>query len=161
VAPHANIVERRMSKFMREPPSIRSAASVIVTATASVVVIGGVLMRFLDHQEYATVWLGMWWAIQTVTTVGYGDVTPHRVIGRLIATFVMLEGVAFVAIVTAVITSSFVARAAAERAADAEEAGETEEAHLAARFDELDRRLDGFEALLLGLAPPTDKGETP
>jgi voltage-gated potassium channel Kch len=161
VAPHANIVERRMSKFMREPPSIRSAASVIVTATASVVVLGGVLMRFLDHQEYATVWLGMWWAIQTVTTVGYGDVTPHRVIGRLIATFVMLEGVAFVAIVTAVITSSFVARAAEERAADAEEAGETEEAHLAARIDELDRRLDGFEALLRGLAPPTDKGETP
>jgi voltage-gated potassium channel Kch len=161
VAPRANLVERRMSKFMREPPSIRSAASVIVTATASVVVIGGVLMRFLDHQEYPSVWLGMWWAIQTVTTVGYGDVTPHRVIGRLIATFVMLEGVAFVAIVTAVITSSFVARAAEERAADAEEAGETEEAHLAARFDELDRRLDGFETLLRGLAPPTDKGETP
>jgi voltage-gated potassium channel Kch len=150
-----------MSKFMHEPPSIRSAASVIVTATALIVVGGGALMRVLDHHEYPSIWIGMWWAIQTVTTVGYGDVTPRNVVGRLVASFVMLEGIAFVAIVTAIITSSFVARAAAEREADAVEAGDTEEAHLEARFDELDRRLDRFETLLRGVAPPTDKGETP
>ena len=118
-------------------------------------------MRVLDHHEYPSIWIGMWWAIQTVTTVGYGDVTPRNVVGRLVASFVMLEGIAFVAIVTAIITSSFVARAAAEREADAVEAGDTEEAHLEARFDELDRRLDRFETLLRGVAPPTDKGETP
>ena len=48
-----NPVERRMSRFLREPPSVRTAASVIVTATAMVVVVGGVLMRFLDHDEYS------------------------------------------------------------------------------------------------------------
>jgi hypothetical protein len=65
-----NIIERRTSKFLREPPSVRLAANVIVTATLLVVVIGGVMMRVLDHREYHTVWLGMWWVPQTVTTVG-------------------------------------------------------------------------------------------
>ena len=115
-APRPNPIERRMSRFLREPPSIRIAASVIVMATAAVVVGGGILIRVLDHREYANVWVGMWWSIQTVTTVGYGDVTPKDVAGRLVGAFVMLEGIAFLAIVTAAITSTFVARAQSERA---------------------------------------------
>jgi voltage-gated potassium channel len=66
-----NLIERRMSRFLREPPSVRTAASVIVTATAMVVVGGGVAMWLLDHDEYSNVWVGMWWALETVTTVGY------------------------------------------------------------------------------------------
>jgi voltage-gated potassium channel Kch len=57
----------------------------------------------------------MWWAIQTVTTVGYGDVTPKEPNGRIVATFVMLEGIAFLSIVTASITSTFVERATRDR----------------------------------------------
>src|SRR4249919_3520183 len=114
VASRPNPVERRMSKFLREPPSIRTAASVIVTATAAVVIVGGILIRVLDHSEYSSIWVGMWWALQTVTTVGYGDVTPAHPSGRIVAAFVMLEGIAFLAIVTAAITSTFVARATAE-----------------------------------------------
>src|SRR5690242_1282262 len=98
-APRPNLIDRRMSKFLREPPSVRIAASVIVTATALVVVGGGLLIRLLDHSEYPTIWLGMWWAIQTVTTVGYGDVTPKHPSGRIVAVFVMLEGIAFLAII--------------------------------------------------------------
>lgn len=108
-----------MSKFLREPPSVRLAAGVIVTATAAIVIGSGVLMRALDHREYSSVWVGMWWALQTVTTVGYGDVTPHERIGRIVAAFVMLEGIAFLAIVTAAITSTFVARAEREQRDDA------------------------------------------
>src|SRR5215471_11720833 len=107
-----------MSKFMREPPSIRTAASVIVTATAVIVVGGGVLIRLIDHSEYPNVWVGMWWALQTVTTVGYGDVTPAHASGRLVGAVVMLEGIAFLAITTALITSTFVTRAERERAID-------------------------------------------
>jgi voltage-gated potassium channel len=110
-----NVVERRMSRFLSEPPSVRTAAGVIVTATTAVVVGGGVLMRLLDHGEYSDIWVGMWWALQTVTTVGYGDVTPKNPSGRIIAAFVMLQGIAFLAIITAAITSTFVARATKER----------------------------------------------
>jgi voltage-gated potassium channel Kch len=90
----------------------------------------------------------MWWAIQTVTTVGYGDVTPQHVSGRIVATFVMLEGIAFLAIVTAAITSTFVARAtAAHQEAEALE-DESDAQRMDARFDELDRKLDRLEAAL-------------
>jgi voltage-gated potassium channel len=112
--PRTNPIEREMSRFLREPPSVRTAARVIVVATAAVVVGGGVLMRFLDHDEYSSVWVGMWWALQTVTTVGYGDVTPKHVSGRIVAAFVMLEGIAALTIIIAAITSTFVARAERE-----------------------------------------------
>jgi len=136
-----------MAKFLREPPTVRGAVATIVVATASVVVAGGVLIRVLDHEEYSSVWVGMWWGIQTVTTVGYGDVTPANWSGRLIAAFVMLYGIAFLAIVTAAITSTFVARAARERQA-ADEVTELE--RIEARFDELERKLDRLEAALRG-----------
>jgi len=136
-----NLIERRMSKFLREAPSVRLAASVIVTATALVVVGGGILIRVLDHSEYSSVWVGMWWAIQTVTTVGYGDVTPKHVSGRLVGALVMLEGIAFIAIITAAITSTFVARAERELA----EAGDTGAAELEARLNE---RFDRLETMI-------------
>ncbi len=143
-----NLVERRMSRFLQEPPSIRVAASVIVSATATVVIGAGILFRIFDHHEYPNIWIGMWLAIQTVTTVGYGDVPPKDPIGRIVAAFVMLEGIAFIAIITAAVTSTFVARAVQERGE--EEAGEDEaqEERFDARFDDLAARLERVEALL-------------
>ncbi len=152
--PRPNLIERRMSRFLREPPSVRTAAGVIVTATAVVVVAGGVAMRLLDHDEYPNVWVGMWWALQTVTTVGYGDVTPAHTSGRIVATFVMLEGIAFLTIIIAAITSTFVARAEAERdaAEDADKARADE--RLQAGLDDLRARLDRVEAMLSRLSEP-------
>ena len=74
--------------------------------------------------------------------------TPRNTSGRIVAAIVMLEGIALLTIVTAAITSIFVARAAQER--HIAEAGETEEAEarMNARFDKLDARLDHVEALL-------------
>ena len=97
---------RLLQELRHAPPSVRVAAGVIVTATTIVVLGSGILMRVLDHREYANIWVGMWWALQTVTTVGYGDVTPAAPIGRAVASFVMLEGIAFLAIITAAITRS-------------------------------------------------------
>lgn len=146
--PRPNLIERRMSKFLREPPSMRIAASVIVTATALAVVGGGILMWVFDHKEYSNIWVGMWWALQTVTTVGYGDVTPKAAIGRVIASAVMLEGIAFLAIITAAITSTFVARAQRERdlAEGIDEAAF--EKRIEGRLDELSGRFDQLEAML-------------
>ena len=137
-----------MTRFLREPPSVRTAAGVIVTATTVVVVAGGVFMRLLDHGEYSNVWVGMWWALQTVTTVGYGDVTPKNPSGRIVAILVMLQGIAFLAITTAAITSTFVARASKEReraqAADEDDA----EVRIEARLVGIDERLDRLEKML-------------
>jgi voltage-gated potassium channel len=143
----ANVVERTMTRFLRRPPSVRGAASVIVTVTAIVVVGGGILMRVFDHTEYPNIWVGMWWALQTVTTVGYGDVTPERRIGRIIASFVMLEGIAFVTIVIAAITSTFVARAAKDRGFQQEAlpgatASEAQLERIEQRLERIEQRLD-------------------
>jgi len=146
--PRPNLIERRTSRLLRQPPSVRSAAGVIVTATAVVVVVGGILIRFLDHEEYSNIWVGMWWALQTVTTVGYGDVTPKHTSGRIVAAFVMLEGIAFLTIIIAAITSTFVARAAEEREAEEEAVGETADQRIESQLHDLALRMAHVEAML-------------
>jgi voltage-gated potassium channel len=142
------LIERRMTRFLREPVSVRNAASVIVTASVVIVVAAGVLMRVLDHREFPNIWLGLWWAVQTVTTVGYGDVTPRDVPGRIVAAAVMLEGIALLAIVTAAVTSTFVERAQRDRErAEAKELERDQEA-INVRFDDLAARLERVEAML-------------
>ena len=120
----------------------------IVTATVLIVVVGGVLMRVLDHKEYASVWLGMWWVLETVTTVGYGDLTPESVIGKILTSLVMLWGVAFLAIITAAITSVFVARAQRERMAEVEPAAAAAEHTVGDRLDHIDAQLEQLRELL-------------
>jgi voltage-gated potassium channel len=135
---------KRLDRFLNDPASVRQAMSTIVSTTAAVVVASGALMRLVDHREYHSVWQGMWWAVQTVTTVGYGDVTPRYVSGRIVAVFVMLEGIAFLAIVTALITSTFVQRATQLRSPD-----ETAEPPtFDSRFDDLEGRLERIEESL-------------
>jgi voltage-gated potassium channel len=89
----------------------RYAASVIVAFWALGVVVFGVVERLVDPDTFDNVWLGMWWAIQTVTTVGYGDVVPGSTAGKVIASFMMLGGLSLFAVVTGAITSAFVAQA--------------------------------------------------
>jgi len=145
------LLERQMQRFLRKPVSVRGAASVIVTTTGLIVVASGFLMRVLDHKEYPNIFIGMWWAIQTVTTVGYGDVTPKAVAGRIVAAVVMLEAIALVAIVTAAITSTFVARAKHLQDVNAAREDEQREADIDRRFDDLAVRLDRLETMLRGL----------
>jgi voltage-gated potassium channel len=90
----------------------------------------------------------MWWALQTVTTVGYGGVTPESVAGRFVAGVVMLAGVAFLAIVTAAVTSSFVARAQAQRGAEDATGEDLAAQRLDARLQDITARLDRVERLL-------------
>lgn len=141
-----NLIERRVERFLREPPSVRNAAGVIVVATTVVVVGAGVLITLIDNQEYPNVGIGIWWALQTVTTVGYGDVAPRQLAGRVVGALVMLEGIAFIAIVTAVITSTFVARATREQEAEARQDELSDRELMESRFDALERKLDAVIA---------------
>ena len=94
--------------MLRDSLTARRAAGIIAVFTVAITVAGGLLERFLDHQEYPTIGRGMWFALQTVTTVGYGDVTPKQPVGRFIATVVMLTGIGFLAVVTAAVTATLV-----------------------------------------------------
>jgi voltage-gated potassium channel len=138
-------MERRISRFQRNPLSVANAVRIIVGSTAAVVVVSSLLMWLLDHKEYPNVGRALWWAMQTIPTVGYGDVTPQDPVGRIIATVVMLWGIAFLSILTAVITSTFVARAARER--ERELVQDAPQDPLA-KLDELAARLDRIEKLL-------------
>jgi voltage-gated potassium channel len=156
--PRPNLIERRLSRFLREPVSIRSAASVIVVATAVIVVVSGAAIRILDSDEYGSIWEGIWWAMQTVTTVGYGDVTPENVAGRFVAGAVMLAGVALVAIVTAAVTSSFVARAQAQRRAEDATEEDLAEQRLDAGLQDITARLERLERMLGALSEQSRSG---
>ncbi len=54
----------------------RDAAYVLGAFWAVAVVVFGVLERLVDPKTFHSVWLGMWWAVETVTTAGYGDIIP-------------------------------------------------------------------------------------
>jgi voltage-gated potassium channel len=140
-----------MARFLREPVSVRNAASVIVGATLLLVVASGVAIRILDHREYSNIWLGMWWALQTVTTVGYGDVTPKNTAGRIVGAIVIVEGIAFLAIITAAITSTFVARAQAQHDLVEAAADDLAEGDLHSQLEDLAGRLDRVEKMLIKL----------
>ena len=86
----------------------RRAAGIIAAFTVLITVAGGILERIVDHQEFPTIGRGLWFALQTVTTVGYGDVTPKQADGRFIAAVVMLAGIGFLAVITASVTASLV-----------------------------------------------------
>jgi voltage-gated potassium channel len=144
------ILERRVNRFLREPPTVRNAVRVIVSGSLLVVVLAAVVMRVVDRSDFSGLGDALWWSVQTVTTVGYGDITPAHTGGRIVAAIVMLWGIAFIAILTAAITSVFVARAARQYG----EAGAAREEEAAgARFDELAARLDRIEELLSRQTP--------
>ena len=106
----ARIIEwtrsRRQSRGLRP----RDAAFLITIVWFMSIVLWGVLERVVEPNQFHTVWLGMWWALQTVTTVGYGDIVPTSVAGRIIASFLLLGGLAFLTVIIAMITGGFVSR---------------------------------------------------
>ena len=60
----------------------RGAAVVIATVTTVITVGAGLLMTLIDHDTFSSLGTGIWWAMQTVTTVGYGDHVPESAGGR-------------------------------------------------------------------------------
>lgn len=95
----------------------RDAAYLIATFWTLAVVTFAVVERLVDPKSFPTIWLALWWAVETVTTVGYGDVVPGQTAGKFIGAFLMLGGLSLIAVITAAITSGFVSRAQDQRRA--------------------------------------------
>ena len=127
----------------RKPLTARRAARIIGLATLLVTVVGGVVIHFADQRNFSTIGEGMWWSIQTVTTVGYGDVVPSNTLGRLVASVVMLTGIGFLTVITATITSTFVE--SARRRVEGDTTGV-----VVAKLDQISERLEAIESRLKG-----------
>jgi voltage-gated potassium channel len=107
--------ERRIGS---SPLSLRSAARILMGVTLVVVLVAGLAMRLLDGEDFDNIGLALWWSLQTVTTVGYGDAVPTNAAGRAVGAVTMLGGIAFITVLTAVITSAFIERMRRQRSAE-------------------------------------------
>ena len=132
----------RFQNFLtRRPLTAGRAARVIVLATFLVTVLGGVLIWLVDHREFPDLGTGLWWALQTVTTVGYGDVVPEQTGGRIIGAVVMLQGIGTITVIAAAVTATLIEQVRSRH-------GLTEEHELAARLASMDARLAKIEKAL-------------
>ena len=139
-------LERQLDRAVARATTPRGAAIVIATASTVMTVVAGLLVTVLDSETFPSIGSGLWWAVQTVTTVGYGDEIPMSLAGRLVAALVMLLGIGFLTVITASITSTFVSRSRHE-ASDAQTA-------MADQLRQLDSRLERIEAALRGSSSP-------
>ena len=128
-------MRRRVQKKGLRP---RYAAFLIASVWVGAVVVFGIVEHLVDPESFPNVWLGMWWALETVTTVGYGDVVPADTAGKIIASFLLLGGLSLIAVVTGAVTSAFVAQAQAERQASGGDP-------VIEKLDDLSRRLESVQ----------------
>ena len=134
---------RPWKSFRANPSSLRYAIAAIISVSVVLVVLGAVVIRIFDAGEYPTIGDSLWFTLQTVTTVGYGDDTPTTTIGRIVASVVMLISIGLITMITAVITSLFIHSIGerenqSERDATAESLARIE-ASLASTQERLDR----------------------
>ena len=139
--PNQTRLERWLDREIARAATPRGAAGVIAAATTVITFAAALLMTVVDHENFPSLGSGLWWAAQTVTTVGYGDDVPTTVKGQLLAVLVMLFGIGFLTVVTAAITSSFIERSRLEhRRSDA--------APTAEQLRQIEQRLERIEAAL-------------
>jgi voltage-gated potassium channel len=119
----------------------------LLVVTAGLALLAAFIVTLVDRDDFPTFGTGLWWAIVTLATVGYGDVVPHTAWGRVIGSVVILVGVTMISFLTAVVTSYFVA-------ADQADAEERERQRTDALLEateslrRIEQRLDALERKL-------------
>jgi voltage-gated potassium channel len=108
--------------------------------------IGAVLMRVADEHNFPSIGLAFWWALQTITTVGYGDVVPTTTSGRIVGSVEMMLGVSLISLLTATVTSTVIQRG--EQAGKEEDRAQLERTAqtILAAIAQIDERLGRLEA---------------
>jgi voltage-gated potassium channel Kch len=156
---------------MTRRPSVTTIAIARLTlvttiVSAAVVVAGGTTVWRLERDRPGTTFHtwgdGVWWALTTLTTVGYGDHVPGTTPGRVLAAIIMVTGVAVLGAVAAVVALVFASAVAAREERELEAEAATLEGRLEARLDVLDARLAAIEEHLRARTlPGEDGGPTP
>ncbi len=142
------LLGRSLDRFTANPASVRNAVWVLIVSTALIVLVGGLIVWVFDNRDFPDYGTALWYALQTVTTVGYGDKVPTTIIGRLVGAVVMIVGVALIAIITAAITSTFVEAAQRARRADQDARDRDSAEALRRQLDEVITRLTAIEDTL-------------
>ena len=138
-----------MDARVRRMVATRRIFPLLLIVTVALGLLAGFVATLVDRQDFPSFGIGVWWAIVTLATVGYGDVVPTTAWGKIVGSATIIVGVTFLAFLTATVTSLFVSTEQDERAAEEarlRSAGEVETRALIARSDaetrELFRRLD-------------------
>lgn len=139
------LIEGRLG---RRQLTARRAAAVISIVTVALTLAGGLLIRVADPDQFPTIGSGLWWAIQTLTTVGYGDVVPANTMGKVIATIVMINGIAFLTVITAAVTATLIEQVRGRRQEAGSEVPGGADAEILARLDAISGRLDEIEGAI-------------
>ena len=94
----------------------RQKITVFLLGVMMIVVVVGALMYLVEGPEhgFTSIPTGIYWAVVTLTTVGYGDIAPQTTAGRVLAVAVMLTGYGIIAVPTGIVTAEMIA---ADRAA--------------------------------------------
>ncbi|MCH8317131.1 MAG: ion transporter [Bacteroidetes bacterium] len=83
---------------------------VFLLSVVSIVIIMGTIMYLIEGQEngFTSIPRSIYWAIVTLTTVGYGDISPQTVLGQTMASFIMIMGYGLIAVPTGIVTTELV-----------------------------------------------------
>ena len=102
----------RLGRFLSETQGLKTAliASkqkiiVFLFAVMSVTIILGTLMYLIESKEagFTSIPRSIYWAVVTLTTVGYGDIAPQTVLGQMVASFIMIIGYGIIAVPTGIV----------------------------------------------------------
>jgi voltage-gated potassium channel len=146
-------IRRAQDRFASDPASVKNAAFLMIAITAVIVLVGGLVVWVFDRQDFPDLGGALWYTLQTVTTVGYGDKVPTSGVGRVVGAIVMVVAVALIAILTASITSTFVEAAQRRRRAADEVHDRASAEALQQGLDDVVARLAAIEAILQAPAP--------
>lgn len=65
------------------------------------------VLEYKHNPSFSSIPQSIYWAIVTITTVGYGDIAPQTVLGKMLASFIMILGYAIIAVPTGIVSASF------------------------------------------------------
>ena len=137
----------------------RAVGTILVVATM-LVLAGGALARLVEPETFKSLGLAYWWALTTVTTVGYGDVVPQELPGRVVGGLLMLTGLALIPTITSVVVSALVTKRAQAQKEEERRMYEEQAATLA-RMEERLAQIDSGSTTTRAAAPSAPAGARP